>query len=63
MDDYPLLNLFWTMLWFFLWLMWLFLLFRVVALLRPSPVPVPAVSRMYVRNAASASCARLALTS
>ncbi|MEV6396918.1 SHOCT domain-containing protein [Streptomyces sp. NPDC051907] len=30
MDDYPLLNVFWTMLWFFLWIMWLFLLFRVV---------------------------------
>ncbi|GGU96583.1 membrane protein [Streptomyces litmocidini] len=30
MDDYPLLNLFWTMLWFFLWIMWLFLLFKVV---------------------------------
>ncbi|MFB6713494.1 MULTISPECIES: SHOCT domain-containing protein [unclassified Streptomyces] len=31
MDNYPLLNLFWTMLWFFLWIMWLFLLFKVVA--------------------------------
>ncbi|MFF9074941.1 SHOCT domain-containing protein [Streptomyces sp. NPDC014646] len=30
MDNYPLLNLFWTMLWFFLWIMWLFLLFKVV---------------------------------
>ncbi|MFD7644478.1 SHOCT domain-containing protein [Kitasatospora sp. NPDC059795] len=30
MDDYPLLNLFWTMLWFFLWILWLFLLFKVV---------------------------------
>ncbi|MEU0400811.1 SHOCT domain-containing protein [Streptomyces sp. NPDC006197] len=30
MDDYPLLDLFWTMLWFFLWIMWLFLLFKVV---------------------------------
>ncbi|MFP3991425.1 SHOCT domain-containing protein [Streptomyces sp. E11-3] len=30
MDDYPLLNLFLTMLYFFLWIMWLFLLFRVV---------------------------------
>jgi type VI protein secretion system component VasK len=29
-DDYPLLNLFWTMLWFFLWIMWLFLLFKVI---------------------------------
>ncbi|MFF1645251.1 SHOCT domain-containing protein [Streptomyces sp. NPDC058240] len=31
MDDYPLLDLFWTMLWFFLWIMWLFLLFKVIA--------------------------------
>ncbi|MCT4351916.1 SHOCT domain-containing protein [Streptomyces sp. Je 1-79] len=30
MDDYPLLNVFWTMLWFFLWVMWLFLLFKVI---------------------------------
>ncbi|MFG3343807.1 SHOCT domain-containing protein [Streptomyces sp. NPDC048018] len=30
MDDYPLLDLFWTMLWFFLWIMWLFLLFKIV---------------------------------
>lgn len=30
MDDYPLLNLFWTMLWLFLWAMWFFLLFKVV---------------------------------
>ncbi|MFF0479117.1 SHOCT domain-containing protein [Streptomyces sp. NPDC004284] len=30
MDDYPALNLFWTMLWFFLWIMWLFLLFKVI---------------------------------
>ncbi|MER5711424.1 SHOCT domain-containing protein [Streptomyces sp. NPDC042898] len=29
-DDYPLLGLFWTMLWFFLWIMWLFLLFKIV---------------------------------
>jgi hypothetical protein len=28
--DYPLLNTFLTMLWFFLWVMWLFLVFRVV---------------------------------
>ena len=27
--DYPLLNLFWTMLYFFLWIAWLFLLFKV----------------------------------
>ncbi|MEU5877543.1 SHOCT domain-containing protein [Spirillospora sp. NPDC047279] len=31
MDDYPLLNLFWTMMWFFLWVLWLMLLFRVFA--------------------------------
>ncbi|MET9658895.1 SHOCT domain-containing protein [Streptomyces sp. NPDC006510] len=31
MDDYPLLDLFWTMLWFFLWIMWLFLLFKVIS--------------------------------
>ncbi|MGW6396104.1 SHOCT domain-containing protein [Streptomyces sp. NPDC055103] len=31
MDDYPLLNVFWTMLWFFLWIMWLFLLFKVIS--------------------------------
>ncbi|MFB7358669.1 SHOCT domain-containing protein [Streptomyces gardneri] len=30
MDDYPLLDVFWTMLWFFLWIMWLFLLFKVI---------------------------------
>ncbi|MEU2233795.1 SHOCT domain-containing protein [Streptomyces vietnamensis] len=30
MDDYPLLDLFLTMLWFFLWIMWLFLLFKVI---------------------------------
>jgi hypothetical protein len=29
--DYPLLNLFWTMLIFFLWIAWFFLLFRVLA--------------------------------
>jgi type VI protein secretion system component VasK len=31
MDDYPLLNLFWTMLWFFLFIAWLFLLFTLFA--------------------------------
>jgi hypothetical protein len=31
MDDYPLLNLFWTMMWFFLWILWLMLLFRIIA--------------------------------
>ncbi|MFJ7592252.1 SHOCT domain-containing protein [Streptomyces sp. NPDC097617] len=30
MDDYPLLNVFWTMLWFFVWVMWFFLLFKVI---------------------------------
>ena len=30
MDDYPLLNLFLTMLYFFLWVMWFFLLFKVI---------------------------------
>ncbi|QNS05105.1 SHOCT domain-containing protein [Streptomyces xanthii] len=30
MDDYPLLDLFLTMLFFFLWIMWFFLLFRVI---------------------------------
>jgi hypothetical protein len=27
---YPLLNLFWTMLLFFLWIMWFFLLFKII---------------------------------
>ena len=31
MSDYPLLNAFLTMMWFFLWIMWFMLLFRVVA--------------------------------
>lgn len=30
MDDYPLLELFWTMLWLFVWVMWFFLLFKVI---------------------------------
>ncbi|MDH6143479.1 hypothetical protein P3T35_005514 [Kitasatospora sp. GP30] len=30
MHNYPLLNLFWTMLEFFLWIVWLFLLFKVI---------------------------------
>ncbi|MGW4232493.1 SHOCT domain-containing protein [Streptomyces sp. NPDC004980] len=30
MDDYPLLNLFWTMLLVFLWVLWFFLLYQVV---------------------------------
>jgi hypothetical protein len=29
--DYPVLGAFWTMLWFFLWFLWLILLFRVIA--------------------------------
>jgi hypothetical protein len=34
-QDYPLLNLFWTMLWFFLWVFWLFLLIQVaISILR-----------------------------
>lgn len=28
--DYPLLNVFWTIMWVFLWLLWLMLLFRVI---------------------------------
>lgn len=28
--NYPLLDAFWTMLWFFLWILWLFLLFRII---------------------------------
>jgi type VI protein secretion system component VasK len=27
--DYPLMGAFWTMMWFFLWIIWLMLLFRV----------------------------------
>ncbi|GAB2954651.1 SHOCT domain-containing protein [Nonomuraea fastidiosa] len=30
MDDYPLLNIFLTMMWFFLWVVWLMLVFRVI---------------------------------
>ncbi|MFJ9948521.1 SHOCT domain-containing protein [Kitasatospora sp. NPDC091207] len=29
--DYPLLNVFWTMCWFFLWILWFMLLFRIIA--------------------------------
>ena len=29
--DYPLLGIFWTMLWFFLWITWIVILFRVIA--------------------------------
>lgn len=28
--DYPLAGAFWTFLWFFIWVMWIFLLFRIV---------------------------------
>lgn len=31
MDDYPLLNLFWTMLWFFLFVAWIWLLIALLA--------------------------------
>ncbi len=31
MNDYPLLDLFWTMLWFFVFIAWLFLLFTLFA--------------------------------
>ncbi len=30
MDNYPLLDLFWTMLEFFLWVLWFFLLFKII---------------------------------
>ncbi len=29
-QDYPLLNLFWTMFWLFLWGLWFFLLFLII---------------------------------
>jgi hypothetical protein len=29
--DYPILGVFWTMLWFFLWIAWIVILFRVFA--------------------------------
>jgi hypothetical protein len=29
--DYPLLGIFWTTLWIFLWVAWIFLLFRIIA--------------------------------
>ncbi|MCX5390553.1 SHOCT domain-containing protein [Streptomyces sp. NBC_00094] len=29
MDDYPLLDVFLTMMWFFLWVMWIFLLIKI----------------------------------
>jgi Short C-terminal domain/Phospholipase_D-nuclease N-terminal len=28
--DYPILGVFWTMLWFFLWIAWIVILFRVI---------------------------------
>jgi uncharacterized membrane protein len=28
--DYPLLGAFWTMMWIFLWVLWIFLLFRII---------------------------------
>jgi hypothetical protein len=31
MNNYPLLDLFWTMLWFFVFVVWLLLLFRIVS--------------------------------
>ncbi|WP_425954045.1 SHOCT domain-containing protein [Xylanimonas sp. McL0601] len=30
MNDYPLMNLFLTMMWLFLWILWFFLLFRII---------------------------------
>ena len=34
----PLLDVFWTMMWFFLWVLWFFLLFRVIMdIFRPRP--------------------------
>ena len=29
--DYPMLGLFWTMMWWFLWIAWIVLVFRVIA--------------------------------
>lgn len=29
-QNYPLLNLFWTMLWLFVWILWIFLLIRII---------------------------------
>ena len=28
--DYPILGVFWTMLWLFLWIAWIMILFRVI---------------------------------
>jgi hypothetical protein len=30
-QNYPLLNLFWTMLWLFVWILWIFLLVRIIS--------------------------------
>jgi len=35
--SYPLLDVFWTLLWFFLWILWIFLLIRIVGDLFRSP--------------------------
>ncbi len=37
MHDYPLLNLFWTMLYLFVWILWLFLLIRIISDIFRSP--------------------------
>ncbi|GAA1251841.1 SHOCT domain-containing protein [Kitasatospora nipponensis] len=29
--NYPLLDIFWTMLWFFLWIVWIMLLFKIIS--------------------------------
>ncbi|MFM9633502.1 MULTISPECIES: hypothetical protein [Streptomyces] len=34
--DYPLLNMFWIMLMILLWVLWFFLLFRIITLCRRS---------------------------
>ena len=36
-QDYPLLNLFWTMLYLFIWILWIFLLIRILSDLFRSP--------------------------
>lgn len=37
MRDYPLLDLFWTMLYFFFWIVWIFLLLRIITDIFRSP--------------------------
>jgi hypothetical protein len=37
-QDYPLLNLFWTMLWLFIWVLWIFLLIRIISDIFRSPM-------------------------